>query len=228
MRRADIPWEFGKYAVALILLVALLRTPRRRRSWMPIAYFALLLPSAILTFLKMDAAEARDQLSFNLSGPLALALCAAFFHSVRFTKRELRWVFVSLLGPVVSIGSIAAMKLAQFQPEEFGDDSNGSASGGFGPNQVSAILGLGILVAVFWLVVGAGNAVASGASVCSFCFFSGSASSRFPEAACTWRSAGSAPRPSTRRDRRTRWRLLAGAASSCRSFSSSCGPASRR
>ena len=145
MRRAEIPWEFGKYAVALVLLIALVRTPRPRRDWLPIAYFLLLLPSALLTIMGLDATEARDQLSFNLSGPLALALCAAFFHSLRFSKRELRWIYASLIGPIVSIAWIGAVMLDKAQLDEFANDSNAIGSGGFGPNQVSAVLGLGIL-----------------------------------------------------------------------------------
>ena len=163
MRKAEVPWEFGKYAVVLILLVSLLRNARPRRTWMPLAYFLLLIPSSILTFYGLDAAGARDQISFNLSGPLAVAVCITFFHSLRFSKDELRWIYASYIGPVLAIGWSAATLLSQFQPDEFGNDSNALASGGYGPNQVAAVLGLGILLTFFWLVLGAGNTFASGA-----------------------------------------------------------------
>jgi len=213
MRKADIPWEFGKYAVALVLLISLLRSPRPRRYWLPVAYFLLLLPSAALTFMGLDATEARDQLSFNLSGPLALALAAAFFHSVRFTKRELRWIYASLIGPIVSIAWIGAVMLDKAQLDEFANDSNAIGSGGFGPNQVSAVLGLGILAAVFWLVVGAGNTVASGALAVLVLFL-------FRQCVVTFSRGGLymavggilAAAFYLARDRRTRWRLLGAAA----------------
>ena len=55
MRRVDIPWEFGKYAVFLVLAVALVRTARVRRSWLPVAYFLAPVPSGSLTLLSLDA-----------------------------------------------------------------------------------------------------------------------------------------------------------------------------
>ncbi len=180
---------------------------------MPVAYFLLLLPSAALTIMGLDATEARDQLSFNLSGPLALAVCAAFFHSLRFTKRELRWIYASLIGPIVSIAWIGAVMLDKAQLDEFANDSNAIGSGGFGPNQVSAVLGLGILAAVFWLVVGAGNTVASGALAVLVLFL-------FRQCVVTFSRGGLymavggilAAAFYLARDRRTRWRLLGAAA----------------
>jgi hypothetical protein len=212
MRRTDLPWEFGKYAVVLVVLIALVRTPRPRRSWLPIAYFALLVPSAILTFTRLEDAEARDQLSFNLSGPLALALCTAFFHSVRFSKREFRWIFASLVGPVVSIGWTAAVILEQRDLQQWVNESNIATSGGFGPNQVSAVLGLGILAAVLWLIVGTGNTVGSGAVILITLFL-------FRQCVITFSRGGiymavggiCAAAFYLARDQRTRARLLMGA-----------------
>ena len=163
MRKAEVPWEFGKYAVVLILGIAILRMGNLRRTMLPAVYFLLLLPSAILTLMTPSAEEARGMLSFNLSGPLALAVCVAFFTGLRFSKREMRWIYVSLLGPIFAIGVVGAETLRQFMPDEFGNDSNAIASGGFGPNQVSAALGLGILAAVLYLMIGAGHVIASAA-----------------------------------------------------------------
>ncbi|HEX3000674.1 MAG TPA: hypothetical protein VHR86_10640, partial [Armatimonadota bacterium] len=72
MTGAHIPWEAGKYAVAAIFLIAILRF-RGRTSSLPLLYFALLLPSVPLTLMNPDLSleEARQQLSFNLSGPFA-------------------------------------------------------------------------------------------------------------------------------------------------------------
>ncbi|MEX0878332.1 MAG: O-antigen ligase family protein [Thermoanaerobaculia bacterium] len=163
MKRADISWEFGKYALALIFLIALVRFGRLPKNGFPIAYFLLLLPSAILTFLGVDAAEARGYLSFNLSGPLALTLSTLFFSALRLTRAEMRWVYVCLLAPIVSIAVVAAANLQLYMPDEFEIASSSLASGGYGPNQVSAILGLGILAAVLYMVIGTGNAAATAA-----------------------------------------------------------------
>ena len=165
MRDADIPWEAAKYAVVLILGIALVRFGRRPRSLLPVAYFGLMVPSMYFTMTQMDSQEAREQLSFNLSGPLALAVSALFFSSLRFTRDEMRWIYVSLVAPVVSIAYAGVLYFQTHTPTEFGTGSNALTSGGFGPNQVSAAIGLGILVVFFYLVLGAQNAAATGAFV---------------------------------------------------------------
>ncbi len=163
MRKAEVPWEFGKYAVVLILAIAILRMGHLRRAGLPAAYFLMLLPSAAVTLMSPNAPDPRGMLSFNLSGPLALAVCTAFFSGLRFSGREMRWIYVNLLGPILAIGVVGAEVLAQNMPEEFSNDSMAITSGGFGPNQVSAALGLGILAAVLWLMIGLGNRVATAA-----------------------------------------------------------------
>jgi O-antigen ligase len=165
MRAAEIPWESAKYAVVLILGIALARFGRRPRSLLPVAYFALLLPSVYFTVAQLDRQEAREQVSFNLSGPLALAVSALFFCSLRLTRGEMRWLYVSLVAPVVSIAYAGVMAFQKYAPTEFGTGSNPLTSGGFGPNQVSAALGLGVLFAFLYLVIGTGNKLATGAFV---------------------------------------------------------------
>jgi len=168
MRRADIPWEFGKYAVVLILAIAIIRFGRFQKTILPAAYFLLLMASVPLTIMAMNPEDAREQLSFNMSGPLSLAVCSMFFFTIRVTKRELKWILTCLIAPTVAIGTVATVtlqKAQKFFDEEFGNQANRAASGGFGPNQVSAILGLGILCVFFIMVIGVGNKIASASLV---------------------------------------------------------------
>ncbi len=171
MKRADLPWEFGKYALVLIFLIAIVRFGNVRRGMLPIVYFALLLPSAILTGFGLDRTEARDQLSFSLAGPLALAASVMFFSSLRLSRAELKWMYVCLVAPIVSVAVVGFVTLQQNMPEEFGTGSNALTSGGYGPNQVSALLGLGVLAAVLYLVVGGNSTPATVAFVVLALFF---------------------------------------------------------
>jgi hypothetical protein len=146
----QLPWELGKYAVTVVCLIAAFRTDGRVVAWAAAA-FALLLPSAWLTIANYDAAEARNQLSFNLSGPLAMCACAAFFSRVRFTPEGVQRWFLSLMAPVTGIAAITFFRIATNPALEFSHQSNFALSGGFGPNQVSAALGLGCLTALLLL-----------------------------------------------------------------------------
>jgi hypothetical protein len=48
MKKADLPWEMGKYATILILVMAIMRAGKLKRSLLPAAYFILLLPSCVM------------------------------------------------------------------------------------------------------------------------------------------------------------------------------------
>jgi hypothetical protein len=138
-------YEFGKYAFALTLGAALLR--QRNYSLDPVAmfYFVLLLPAAVPTLLESSPAVAKNNLSFYLSGPLALTIGVSFFKPIRLSPAQLQSVLLVLLAPI--IGAAAICYNSTFGADEitFGASSNMAASGGFGPNQVSAVLGFGIL-----------------------------------------------------------------------------------
>jgi hypothetical protein len=71
MKKADLPWEMGKYAVIVVLGAAIMRSGKLKRSFLPAAYFICLLPSCILGLGVYRQDEMREQLTFNLLGPLA-------------------------------------------------------------------------------------------------------------------------------------------------------------
>lgn len=154
MTEAGIFWEFGKYALSLTLLVALLRARLLRGPVQAFAYFALLLPSLVLPLANVDDATLRDQVSFNLSGPFALMVSVWFFWHVRLTSAQLQRVFISLIAPLVGIMTLIMAGIWRATRLSFSNESNFQTSGGFGPNQVAAALGLGALAALLLLLKG--------------------------------------------------------------------------
>lgn len=153
MARADVFHELAKYAVALVLMIGLARIRARRNRLIVLAYFALLLPSVLLTVFAPDI-DAREQISFNLSGPFSLMLCVWFFSSLRLTAADVRAVFFSVIGPLLSISTLVYLSTGAAKELVFKSDSNHATSGGFGPNQVSAVLGLGVLFVLLMLLDG--------------------------------------------------------------------------
>lgn len=153
MTQAQIFWEFGKYAVAAVLLITIIRRGMFRNVALPFMYFALLLPSAVLPTINMATSELRGQLSFNLSGPFSLAVCIWYFSQLRLPSAALHRAFLFLIAPVVAMCSVTLTGLLSAGKIRFGRESNFLASGGFGPNQVSAMLGMAILCALLYLLV---------------------------------------------------------------------------
>jgi hypothetical protein len=146
MTQATVPWEFAKYASVAVMVIALLRDGRLRPPTLTTAYFALLLPSTLLTFTDQDWSDARGQISFNLSGPLSLAVSAWFFSGMMLTPQARRAMYTAAIGPIIGIATLAVLGTVTTANNEFLLHSNFAASGGYGPNQVSAALGFAALL----------------------------------------------------------------------------------
>ena len=142
-------WEFGKYSASLILLLVFLRLPAHRTTyWGALLYLVLLVPSAIITLQELDPTLARDAISFNLSGPFSLALAVLLFSSLQAAAIDLELAVFSLLAPTLGVLAICTSSTLSAGAIRFYAESNYVTSGGFGPNQVSALLGLGALLAL--------------------------------------------------------------------------------
>lgn len=147
MTHAPVFWESGKYAVVALFIVSLVVRRRLKPPALPLLYFALLLPSVVLAAGMMDFDTARQQLSFNLSGPLALMVSAWFFSQLELSREKILQLFFALIAPVLGVVSLALFSTLTSPELQFTSAANRISSGGFGPNQVSAVLGLGALMA---------------------------------------------------------------------------------
>jgi len=143
MSFAGLPHEFTKYAVSFVLIVSLLRE-RRRLLWVFVLFLILLFPAIFLT----DGGyfeESRQLISANLSGPFCLAISVFYFYRRPFNAQEFKSISIALLLPLASILGYLLIKTPDFSEIEFGFQSN-FATSIYGPNQMSSILGLGVLI----------------------------------------------------------------------------------
>ncbi|MGO8676689.1 MAG: O-antigen ligase family protein [Limisphaerales bacterium] len=151
MTGANLVWEYGKYAVSLVLFIRFFRGGLKTIYWTPVIYFILLMPAVLPTILGYYSAhgfgDARKLLSFNLSGPLSLLACSLFFSRVHLTDLRTRRMLVWMVLPVAGIAGAILSGLTSLEHLEFSGGSSIVASGGFGPNQVSGFLGMGAFFA---------------------------------------------------------------------------------
>lgn len=153
MTKAPVLWEMGKYAASALFLIALLRHGSRNFSRLPVIYFMLLLPAVLLVFANLGFDESRSQVSFNMSGPLALMASAVYFSQLKITKEKYSRILLVMIIPVGGIGALTLYSILT-TGTVFRNASNLTTSGGFGPNQVSSILGLASLVTFWYLLLG--------------------------------------------------------------------------
>ena len=153
-------YEGAKYlstGVLVFCFVRLIRSPRR--SVPAIVYLLLLLPSIALTVSEAGLITTRDLVSANLSGPLCLAAAAFVCLSLRASWSDVHTILLALLGPLIALSAVVTVRTVDIGRIDFTTESNLATSGGFGPNQVSAALGLCALVALMLILL---NRCASG------------------------------------------------------------------
>lgn len=152
MCRANLVWEYGKYSLCIVLIIALLRLKHLVPHRYATLFLLLLIPGAISGYFVLGAEEWRKQASFNLSGPFALFLSVYFFHNISFDFARIRNLMLTCITPIIGVAAVTAFTTYTATEIRFSLNSNFRTSGGFGANQVSAILGLGALLALLYLL----------------------------------------------------------------------------
>ncbi len=149
MMDSEVPYEFAKYAVVMILCTSMARR-RATIAPVPLLYFAALLPSVPLA-ISPDVSTMRMEISFNLSGPLAITACVLFFHGAKFTRGQLVRMLLWMAAPVLSMGMLILFKIASIDQGSLRKrTSDPMLAGGYGPNQVASALALGALAALLY------------------------------------------------------------------------------
>jgi O-antigen ligase len=146
-------WEFGKYAVIAIALASIVRRGLFRHAGLPLFYVFLLLPSIVLPSANVGDSELRQSISFNLSGPFALAVSWWYCANLNLTRTQVLRACLALAGPVISVAATVLTGILTVRELQFGSYSNQDTSGGFGPNQVSSLLALGVLLFFFFMLL---------------------------------------------------------------------------
>ena len=147
--RAVVPWELGKYLLIVIFTVGIIRfIGRPSNAGVPIVFLAVLLPACAAPFVILGPMAGIEPVSFNVGGLIALGVGAIFISHLAGPWSSMRPVLWSLVAPVVATATLGTEAARHLVARDFFSDSNFKAAGGFGPNQVSAILGLGALCLV--------------------------------------------------------------------------------
>lgn len=138
-------YETGKYAVILFLLVGLYFKGFSKKAYPFWIFMLLLAPGIFLAAAKLEYGEVfRQEVAFNLSGPVCLALSAVYCFHKRISGENFHKVLLMLLLPLISNMLYLFLDTPNVREVLFtGNSSNFVTSAGYGPNQVSTVLGMG-------------------------------------------------------------------------------------
>ena len=149
MTKALVFYETGKYAIILLMLVGMFYRGFQKKSYPYLLYFLLLGPGILVTIHVIGVEERfRQAILFNLSGPFSLTAAALFCYGRRIRFKDLLKVLDYMVYPIIAM----TVYVFLYTPSgDIGDIANSAASnpalsGGYGPNQVSTVLGLGVFI----------------------------------------------------------------------------------
>lgn len=142
-------YETGKYAVIFFLLLGMFYRGTSLRSIPFWAYLFALVPGIVFSAINLNyESNFRTAVIFNLSGPFCLGVAAIYMYFRKVSKEDLQRIFLVMLLPIVTTMVYLFLYTPNIRDALSGTQSNFQTSGGFGPNQVATILGLGMFVLI--------------------------------------------------------------------------------
>ena len=148
MTGGNLLYEASKYLIILFLLIGIfLGDGVGKKSYAYFIYLLVLLPGIIVATSSLGfETNIRKAIAFNLSGPFCLGIAALYCYKRQVSIKFLQDVLLATLLPIISTTFYLFLYTPSIEYILSGTQSNFQASGGFGPNQVATILGLGMFV----------------------------------------------------------------------------------
>lgn len=139
--------EYGKYVVMIFLFLGIVHRGFSNKALFYVLFMLLFIPGIYVGVenLSLDA-NIRKAIAFNVTGPITLAVSAIYCMDKVITYDQIKHLLIAIGLPIVSILTYVFIHTPSVKDVVTGTQSNFETSGGFGPNQVSTILGLGMFV----------------------------------------------------------------------------------
>lgn len=155
MTKSSISYEASKYIVILFSLMGMFYKDVSSRAYPYFIFLICLVPSIFVASMLISyEANFRKNVLFVLSGPICLGIAALFCYDKKISRKQLDDILLYTLLPLVSLTTYLFLYTPSIKDVISGTGSNPATSGGFGPNQVATVLGLGMFLVGARLFVG--------------------------------------------------------------------------
>ncbi|WP_426095697.1 O-antigen ligase family protein [Flavobacterium sp. DSR2-3-3] len=140
-------YEISKYGVMVFILIGMYYSGFSKGAVPYWIFLLLLVPSVIIsTFTLNFDTNIRKAIAFNISGPVCLGLASLYTFRRKIALAEINNVLLSMGLPIITCMVYLTFYTPNVQDVVTGTQSNFQTSGGYGPNQVATILGLGMFI----------------------------------------------------------------------------------
>lgn len=148
MRSNGAMYDLGKYSVIYFCILSFGFIRINLKAWPYFLILLLFIPGIVLTvntfFFEIDV---RKKIMFNLLGPFSLVFASLYAYNKPISLTRLNECLFAASGPLTSILALIIVFTPSNKAQVFeSTTSNFVTSGGFGPNQMSVILGLGTFI----------------------------------------------------------------------------------
>ncbi len=138
-------YESIKYLVTLFCIMGIISNSFSNNSLIYLLYILLLVPGIFVAVTEMGfETNIRKAIAFNLSGPICLGIAAVFCYKRNVRFKHIKYILSAFLLPLVSMTVYLILFTPNLEVAIKGTGSNFMTSGGFGPNQVATVLGIGM------------------------------------------------------------------------------------
>lgn len=142
-------YEFSKYGVILFCFIGMFYSGFSKNAIPYWVYLLLLIPGILIAaFVLNTSTEDRKIISFTMSGPVCLGICALYTYQRKIHINTLNNILLAIALPIITLTTYLILYNPSVRDVVTGTDSNTQTSGGFGPNQVSTVLGLGVFILI--------------------------------------------------------------------------------
>lgn len=152
--------EMTKYSVTIFMFLGVFYSNFRKGASLYFIYLLLLIPGVFIAIQTLNfETNIRKAILFNLSGPICLGFCAIYCYRRNISLEEINKILLYVGFPIISTLVYIFLYNPSIKDVVTHTQSNFETSGGFGPNQVATILGLGAFIFFSRIVLGSKNKI---------------------------------------------------------------------
>ncbi|MBA4277613.1 O-antigen ligase family protein [Flavobacterium sp.] len=140
-------YEISKYGVMVFIFMGMYYSGFSKSATPYWVFLLLLVPGVVLTtFVLNFDTNLKNAIAFNISGPVCLGVASIYTYRRKIPLYEMNTVILAMGLPIVACMMYLTFYTPNIRDVITSTQSNFETSGGFGPNQVATVFGLGMFI----------------------------------------------------------------------------------
>ncbi len=140
-------YEISKYGVMVFIFIGMYYSGFSKGATPYWIFILLLIPSVVLSTFVLDfETDIKNAIAFNISGPVCLAVASLYTFRRKIPIDQMNTILLCMGLPIVTCMTYLTFYTPNIRDVITSTQSSFETSGGFGPNQVATVLGLGMFI----------------------------------------------------------------------------------